>query len=137
MIYENPDEDNGKYEGNGETVLLVEDDPMILQMSKHFIESLGYNSILANSPEEAMRISKQYPDKIDILISDVIMPDMNGRELAENIQTERPEIKCLFMSGYTANVIAHRGIIDEGVDFIQKPFSLNSFGKKIREVLDE
>jgi YesN/AraC family two-component response regulator len=82
-----------------------------------------------------MEIAKEHGDAIDLLISDVIMPEMNGRDLANELQELYPDLKVLFMSGYTADVIAHRGVLDEGVNFIQKPFSNHDLAVKVHEVL--
>ncbi len=90
----------------------------------------------ADTPSQALALAKENSSKIDLLFSDVIMPEMNGRDLSNQIQTVCPDIKTLFMSGYTANVIAHHGILDEGMNFIQKPFSSKDLGAKIRYVFD-
>jgi len=120
-----------------ETILLVEDEKSILQMVKIMLERLGYTVLTANSPEEAIRIGNPSNIKIDLLITDVVMPSMNGCELAKTIAKVLPNIKCLYMSGYTSNVIAHRGVLDEGLNFIHKPFSKKDISLKIREILDE
>ena len=120
-----------------ETILLVEDEAMILQMSKMMAEKHGYNVLPARTPGEAIRWAKEYPGKIHLLITDVVMPEMNGRDLARTISPLLPRLKRLFMSGYTANVIAHHGVLDEGVNFIQKPFTMKDFVAKIRAVLDQ
>ncbi|BDD88913.1 hypothetical protein DPPLL_32780 [Desulfofustis limnaeus] len=120
----------------GETVLLVEDEPMILKFSRRVLESLGYIVLAASSPGEAIALARENSGEIHLLVTDVIMPEMNGRDLARNIQSLYPDIICLFMSGYTSNVIAHHGIIDEGINFIQKPFSVTDLSIKIREALD-
>ncbi|WP_321494042.1 ATP-binding protein [uncultured Desulfobacter sp.] len=120
-----------------ETILLVEDEQAILQMTKTMLERLGYMVLPANTPEDAIRICNRYNKKIDLLITDVVMPSMNGRELAHTILKGSPNIKCLYMSGYTSNVIAHRGILDEGLNFINKPFSKQALSVKLRNILDE
>lgn len=120
----------------GETVLLVEDEPTLLVMSKEILNMLGYNVLVASTPNEAIRLSRDYSEEIHLLMTDVVMPEMNGRDLAEKIKGERPAIKRLFMSGYTADIIAHHGVLDEGVHFIQKPFSLQALASKVREVLE-
>jgi two-component system cell cycle sensor histidine kinase/response regulator CckA len=122
--------------GGTETVLVVEDEAAILELAKESLEELGYTVLTASSPEEALRTSKERGAPIDLLITDVVMPGMNGRELARRLGAARPELKCLYMSGYTADVIAHRGVLEEGVSFIGKPFSLTVLAKKVREVLD-
>ena len=122
--------------GQGETVLVVEDDTVILNLAERFLTGLGYSVLSADSPEEAIRLSSHHPGEIDLLITDVVMPGMNGKELADQLLALRPSLKCLFMSGYTANVIAHRGVLDEGVNFIQKPFTLRDVSVKVRAALD-
>ncbi len=121
--------------GHGETILLVEDEPAILEMAQLMLEFLQYKSLTANSPGEALDLMEQHQGQIDLLITDVIMPGMNGRELAERINTQRPGIACLFMSGYPAEHIARRGRIESGVEFIQKPFSLPELSRKIHHLL--
>jgi len=118
-----------------ETILLVEDEPMILDMAKAMLQTLGYTVLSAATPGEAMRTAQEYASAIHLLMTDVVMPEMNGRVLAGNLLSLYPGLKCLFMSGYTANVIAHHGVLDEGVRFIQKPFALKALAAKIREAL--
>ncbi|MBM9521004.1 PAS domain S-box protein [Desulforhopalus vacuolatus] len=121
---------------NGETILLVEDEPAILEMTTMMLEGLGYTVMAAATPGEALRFVEEYPKQIQLLMTDVIMPEMNGKELAKNILARYPDLKRLFMSGYTADVIAHHGVLDEGVHFIQKPFSIQDLATKLREVLE-
>jgi nitrogen-specific signal transduction histidine kinase/CheY-like chemotaxis protein len=123
--------------GDAGTVLLVEDEPAILQMTVMMLETTGYTVLSASGSEEALAQAEKYDGDINLLITDVIMPDMNGRELAEKLKRMYPEIKILFMSGYTANVIAHHGVLDEGVNFIQKPFTRNELREKMREILND
>jgi PAS domain S-box-containing protein len=118
-----------------ETVLIAEDDAALLELSRRILERLGYRVLSSNSPQKAVEWARAYPGRIHLLITDVIMPGMSGRDLWREIKAIRPELKCLFMSGYTADVIAHRGILDENVNFLQKPFSVQSFSAKIREAL--
>ena len=120
-----------------ETILLVEDEPEILEMTTMMLERLGYRVISASTPGEAIYLAKEYNGKIDLLVTDVVMPEMNGRDLAKNILHYHPNLKRLFMSGYTANVIAHHGVLDKGINFIQKPFSEENLGSKVREAIDE
>jgi len=119
--------------GQGETILLVEDEIAILDLGKSMLEKLGYTVLAAHSPGEAFRLVKTHAGAIHLLITDVVMPEMNGRDLAGQLHTLYPGLKTLFMSGYTANVIAHRGILDEGVCFIHKPFSAKDLAVKVRE----
>ena len=119
-----------------ETILLVEDEPAILEMTTAMLQYLGYTVLAANGPGEALRLVSEHDRKIDLLLTDVIMPEMNGRDLAERLQVNQPWVKRLFMSGYTADIIANQGVLDEGVHFIQKPFSHTALGAKIRKALD-
>lgn len=119
-----------------EIVMLVEDEPTLLQMSKMMLESLGYTILAAGTPSEAIRLAGEYPGQIHLLATDVIMPEMNGRELSARLLESRPEMKCLFMSGYPANIIANQGVLKEGTSFIQKPFSQNELAIKVREALE-
>jgi two-component system, cell cycle sensor histidine kinase and response regulator CckA len=120
-----------------ETVMVVEDEPAIMKMSKMMLQILGYQVLSASTPAEAIQLAQEYPGPIHLLITDVVMPGMNGCDLANQLQSLDPGIKVLFMSGYTANVIAHHGLLDKNVHFIQKPFSKNEIAAKIRQVLEE
>ncbi len=119
-----------------ETILLVEDEPHILTVTTIILEKLGYTVLPANSPTEAFNQIKDHASEIQLLMTDVVMPEMNGRDLAKHLMSLYPQLKCLFTSGYTANVIAHNGVLDEGLHFIHKPFSLFGIATKLREVLD-
>jgi PAS domain S-box-containing protein len=118
-----------------ETILIVEDEETVLNLSKDMLEKLGYRVIAVNRTDEAIRIAAEHRQKIDLLLTDVVMPELNGKELAEQIRTIRPGIKCLYMSGYTADVIARQGILEHGVHLIMKPFSLRDLAGKVRETL--
>lgn len=119
-----------------ETILLVEDEPMILKMVTLMLESQGYHVLPAATPGEAIHLARKHAGEIHLLMTDVVMPEMNGRELARNLLSLYPALKRLFMSGYTANVIAHHGVLDAGVHFIQKPFSKKDLAAQVRSVLD-
>jgi len=119
-----------------ETILLVEDESSILTMTTLLLERQGYNVLSASKPSEAILLAQKHADGIHLLLTDVVMPDMNGRDLARALLPLCPKIKTLFMSGYTANVVAHHGVLDEDVHFISKPFSLPDLAAKVREVLD-
>lgn len=121
----------------GEIILIVEDDPDILELGFYMLESLGYQVLATDSPSEALRLAEENISEIDLLITDVVMPGMNGKELAQQLLARRPELKLLYMSGYTADVIAHHGVLDEGVNFLQKPFTSRELSIKIKEVLDD
>lgn len=118
-----------------ETILLVEDEPALLKMTTMILENQGYTVLAAISANDAICMAREYCKRIDLLLTDVIMPDMNGCDLAKQLLSVSPGIKCLFMSGYTANIIARHGILEESQHFIQKPFSLKDLGVKLREVL--
>ena len=105
-------------------------------MTIMMLERQGYTVLGASTPGEAVRLAAEYAGHINLLMTDVVMPEMNGRDLAKNILSLYPGLKCLFMSGYTANVIAHQGVLDEAVDFIQKPFSKSDLAVKLRKVLE-
>jgi two-component system, cell cycle sensor histidine kinase and response regulator CckA len=121
--------------GQGETVLLVEDEASIIKLASKILKDLGYIVLSANSPSEAVSLAKKGDKKIDLLITDVIMPEMNGRDLANVLLAIYPDLKCLFMSGYTSTVIASQGVLEEGVHFLQKPFSARDIAAKVRKAL--
>ncbi|ABW69068.1 PAS domain S-box protein [Desulfosudis oleivorans] len=123
--------------GNGETVLVVEDEAAVLKLTQKTLTGLGYTVLKALSPQAALKLVDSHSNPIDLLITDVVMPGMNGRALSEKLKARYPTLRVLFMSGYTANVIAHRGILDEGVHFIQKPFNRVDLARKVREALLE
>ncbi|MCX6546296.1 MAG: MASE1 domain-containing protein [Acidobacteria bacterium] len=125
----------GMRRGRGETILFVEDDPALLTLGQTMLARMGYVVLPAGMPNEAIQFAERHPGTIDLLMTDVVMPEMNGRELAARVQELRPETRCLFVSGYTADVIAHRGILDEGVQFVQKPFTMQILSEKIRDAL--
>ncbi len=122
--------------GRGETILLVEDERSILELARKIIHELGYHVLVARTPGEAIRLAEQRTGDIALLITDVVMPEMNGKDLYTRLSALRPNLKSLFMSGYTANVIAHHGVLDDGVHFIQKPFSRKDLAQKIRSALN-
>lgn len=119
-----------------ETVLLVEDDESLLELAKRTLERHGYRVLSAHHPTEALNQARAYPGPIDLLVTDVIMPAMNGKQLKEQLGAFKSGFRCIFMSGYTSDVIAEQDILDEGVDFLQKPFSVQELSAKVREILD-
>ena len=124
-------------EGHGELILLVEDETAILEMVQSMLESIGYSVITAKTPREALHLVQDQTSRIELLMTDVVMPGMNGKELAIQLHHSFPDMKVVFMSGYTSNVIAHRGVLDKGVNFITKPFSLPALAEKLHEVLKQ
>jgi PAS domain S-box-containing protein len=132
-----PDPSSPAHAAGRETILLVEDEPAILTMATLMLRMLGYTTLPALSPAEAIRLAREHPGPIHLLLTDVIMPEMNGRDLAHSLLSIRPRLRRIFMSGYTANVIANHDIPTEGAHFIQKPFSLSGLAAKIREALQD
>jgi len=123
-------------EGGRETILLVEDEASVLNMARQILTRQGYTVLAANSPGEALRLAREHAGEVALLMTDVVMPEMSGRELANDLMSSYPRLKRLFMSGYTSDIIAHHGVIDEGVHFIQKPFTMADLAAKVRKVLD-
>lgn len=121
--------------GHGEIILVVEDEASILRLARKMLEELGYTVLAAEGPDQALRLAEERPNEIDLLITDVVMPKMNGKDLSNRLHEICPSLKTLFMSGYTVDGIAHRGILDQGVNFIQKPFSSESMAQKVRAAL--
>jgi two-component system, cell cycle sensor histidine kinase and response regulator CckA len=122
--------------GQGETLLLVDDEASILKMGESMLERLGYKILTASTPSQALRIAGEHPGEINLLITDVVMPEMNGRLLVDRLASIHPGIKYLFMSGYATDMVARQGLILEEKRFIQKPFFLNDLARKVREALD-
>lgn len=123
--------------GHGETILVVEDEASILKLVQRILADLKYRVLTAQSPEEALRLAAENPGEISLLLTDVIMPEMNGRELSERLRALHPKLRCVYMSGYTADVIAHKGVLDADVHFIQKPFSRKELALKIMQALED
>lgn len=122
--------------GGSETILLVEDEDLVRRLAVAVLKEFGYAVITAANGEEGLRICKEFEGHIDLMISDVVMPLMGGRELAEHLAVLRPETKVLFMSGYTDDAIVRHGILEEDMHFIQKPFLPDALALKAREMLD-
>ncbi len=122
--------------GSGETILLAEDDARVRKVVKMCLEEHGYNTIEAENGEQAVRMFKENEDKVSMVVMDVIMPVINGREAYRAIKNIKPDVKTIFMSGYTDDIIAKKGVLDEEADFISKPIVPDSLLRKIREVLD-
>jgi signal transduction histidine kinase/CheY-like chemotaxis protein len=123
--------------GGEETILVVEDEEAVRKMVHEVLEDLGYLILEAGNPEEAIRLSGEYEGEIDLLLTDVIMPGMNGKELFERMAISRSEMKVLFMSGYAGDAIADRGILDQGVCLVTKPFSIQKLTQMVRAALDQ
>jgi len=119
-----------------ETILLVEDDEAVRKLVSKVLDNEGYRLLEAANGVAALSICAQYEERIHLLLTDVIMPEMSGRDLADRLVPQHPEMKVLFMSGYTDDVIADHGVLDAGTAFIQKPFAPDVLARKVRDVLD-
>ncbi len=134
-VHAPPSEDSLVPAGRGETILVVEDEAAIGNLVRTLLEKIGYGVLCANTPHVALDIAANHEGGIDLLITDVVMPEMNGRDLADRVRKLYPDIRVLYMSGYTANVIAHHGILERGVLFMQKPFTNRDLADRVREAL--
>jgi PAS domain S-box-containing protein len=123
--------------GLGETVLLVEDEPAMLDVEAEMLADLGYSVLKAGRPGQALSLAGAHSGSIHLLVTDMVMPEMNGRDLAQRLAAIRPGIRCLFVSGYTADVIASRGVLDDGVRLLEKPFSRRDLAVKLRQALEQ
>jgi PAS domain S-box-containing protein len=119
-----------------ETILLVEDEDSLLDLTKQVLTQLDYKVLAVNSPQKAIDLAKTYKSDIHLLLTDVVMPHMNGLTLWQHLQALRPEMKSLFMSGYSAEIISHKGVLDKGLIFLEKPFSRLTLAEKVREALE-
>jgi two-component system cell cycle sensor histidine kinase/response regulator CckA len=119
-----------------ETVLVVEDQEQVLRLASLMLRESGYHVLTALSGREALRIAASFAEEIHLVVSDVIMPDMNGKELFEHLSAARPGLRILYMSGYPADVIGSQGLLESGVNFLRKPFSVRGLTSKVRHVLD-
>jgi DNA-binding NtrC family response regulator len=119
----------------GETILVVEDDEQVRSVALRNIEELGYGTLEAQNAAAALRVLDAHPE-IVLLFTDIVMPDMNGRALADEATRRRPALKVLFTTGFTRNAVVHNGVVDAGVNFIAKPFSIEALATKIRMALD-
>jgi CheY-like chemotaxis protein len=118
-----------------ETLLLVEDDDAVRALTRFTLQQCGYTVLEASHGEEAIRVATNHPEKIHLLVTDVVMPGMGGRVLAERLLSLHPEMKVLYLSGYTDDAVVRHGILHEEVNFLQKPFSPNALAHQVREVL--
>jgi len=123
--------------GGSETVLLVEDEAALRSLAQEILRDQGYKVFAAGSGTEALELARSHKAPIDLLVTDVVMPGMDGRELADRLGPIHPETRCLFMSGYTDDDVVRRGVREEGMPFLQKPFTIDAIALKVREVLDQ
>jgi CheY-like chemotaxis protein len=119
-----------------ETILVAEDSPELRALIVEMLESLGYRILHAGAPAAALALAREEPAAIKLLLTDVVMPGMNGRELARQLRAFRPDLRVLYMSGYTDEAVVRHGVLEAGMAFLQKPVSLEELGRKVREVLD-
>jgi CheY-like chemotaxis protein len=120
-----------------ETILLVEDEKEVLKLASRILKEQGYRILEAATGEEALKICKENKGPFHLLLTDVVMPQMSGRQLKERLGQVGQGFKVLYMSGYTDNAIVHHGVLEKGMNFIQKPFTLEGLARKVREVLDK
>jgi two-component system, cell cycle sensor histidine kinase and response regulator CckA len=125
-----------RHVGGSETILLVEDEEDVRDLARDILGLMGYKLVTASHPVEALQVSQDHTSVIHLLLTDVVMPGMSGRQLADRLVADRPGLKVLFMSGYTDNAIVHHGVLDPGTAFVQKPFTPDSLTRKVREALD-
>ncbi|MBI3118751.1 MAG: response regulator, partial [Candidatus Hydrogenedentes bacterium] len=126
-----------KVKGGDECILLVEDEPLVREMVRKALTRLGYQVLVADCGTEALRVAADVLDKIDLLLTDIVMPHMGGKEVADKLLEQRPGLKVLFMSGYTEDAVIRKRVQDEGIAFLSKPFTARALGRKVREVLDK
>jgi CheY-like chemotaxis protein len=119
-----------------ETILLAEDEDAVRTMVQHVLRGSGYTVLAANRGIEALRLADEHPGTIHLLITDVVMPEMGGRELVERLARQRPDIKVLYLSGYTTDAIVRHGVLQAEVAFLQKPFTMAALTNKVRQVLE-
>jgi two-component system cell cycle sensor histidine kinase/response regulator CckA len=136
-VDEKPEAARGKESNGSEMILLVEDQEAVRQLMKRILEVHGYQILEAGNSAEALDIARKYSGEIHLLLTDVVLPGINGKELSERLKALRPKLKVLFTSGYTADIIAHRGVPESGVPYISKPFTSDALAVRVREVLTE
>jgi CheY-like chemotaxis protein len=123
--------------GGTEGILVVEDDHSVRELTRRILAAAGYAVTVAANGADALRLFENLADRVDLVLTDVVMPDMNGPELAKSLKHRKPGLRTLYMSGYTDNAIVHHGVLDEGTHFIAKPFSAEDLLTKVRSVFDE
>jgi len=128
---------SGELLRGGETILVVEDEENVRRLAVRILERQGYTVLEASCVNDALALCKECKDPIHMILTDVVMPEMSGPQLAEQLVSLHPKIKVLYMSGYTDNAIVHQGVLKDGVNYIQKPFTIDGLARKMREVLDK
>lgn len=122
--------------GGSETILIAEDNNGLRKLMRTVLKQKGYKVLESESGEDALRVVEGHDGPIDLLVTDVVMPNMGGKDLADRLQSIYPQMKVIYMSGYTDNTIAHHGVLERGLNFIEKPFTLEVLAHKVREVLN-
>jgi CheY-like chemotaxis protein len=122
--------------GRGETILLVEDELALLGVAERLLRGLGYRVLATDRPDDALQLAAQHEGLIDLLVTDVVMAGMSGRELMAQLCTRRPDLPCLYVSGYTADIISAHGVLHDGVQFLAKPYTRGDLARRVRELLD-
>ncbi len=137
LLEETPAAAEGPPAGNGETVLVVDDEVAIVELTEHILTNYNYRVIAAKSPSEALHWAESHPGEIDLLVTDMIMPEMNGYDLSQRLKALDPALKCLYMSGYAADVVSGRGLLGKGAQFIQKPWNTRDFVASVKSALTD
>lgn len=127
---------NKELRQGGETILIVEDEKAVRDIAKATLEKFGYTTLIAENAEEALTVYKNADDKIDVLLTDVVMPKVSGKELADQLAELQSDLVVIFMSGYTNDTIGQQGVLTEDINFIQKPFSPVSLAQSVRYIID-
>jgi CheY-like chemotaxis protein len=126
-----------KIRGGSQTILIVEDEVALLGVTQRCLEAVGYTTLCAQTPAEAIRICENHLGPIHLMLTDVVMPGMSGSQLASHLSAKRPEMKVLYVSGYTDDAIVRHGVLEPGLAFLQKPFSPKTLASKVGELLTE
>ena len=119
------------------TILVVDDEPGLRALAREILEDEGYRVLDSHGAHDAIEVARAHPEVIHLLVTDLVLPQMNGRVLAETLMIARPGLKVLYMSGYTENAVVHHGRLDRGVHLLGKPFRLADLARNVREVLDQ
>ena len=135
-VHRSAEPHQGDLPPGSERILLVEDEDSVRMLGKEILSACGYSVIEAANGAEALNLALNSEDPIDLVITDVVMPQMGGRELVERLSAANPQIRVLFTSGYTDDAILRHGIIDKGADFLQKPFTFDALSRKVRQLLE-
>lgn len=125
----------GELPRGNETILIAEDEKEVLTLAARILKRQGYSVLEVSGGEEALKVCKERKDPFDLLLTDVVMPQMSGRQLAEQLKEVCRDFKVLYISGYTDDAITHHGVLETGINYLQKPFTVDGLAKKVREVL--